>query len=101
MAAGLKQHETRRDTGLAQLAEHSDLVVPEIRTTPSFVNVRVGGREQIAASLFRYTLDVEVAGDAPITHCVGPSAGKIVLKTNHPDAPELRLAIDFAVLEKP
>jgi hypothetical protein len=81
--------------------EHEDLVVSAIECRPAFVKVQVGAREQVSPNLARYKLQIDIPADAPITHCLGKSAGELKLTTNHPDARPLRLALDFAILEQP
>jgi hypothetical protein len=80
---------------------HEDLVVDDLQTRPEFIQARVGQREQVSETLARYKLHIELPADAPISHCLGASAGEIRFKTSHEDSPELRIAVEFAVLEKP
>jgi hypothetical protein len=89
----------KRGMALFVRGEGAAANVTSVHLRPEALKVRVGDREQVSEKLARYQIDVEVPPEAPAMACVGGLAGEIRLTTDHPEAPELRLKVDFAVLD--
>jgi hypothetical protein len=77
---------------------NEDVKVRVAGVRPESLHVSVGPREQVSEKLQRYRIDVEVPKESPAMAHIGGLAGEIRLATDHPEAPEFRLKVDFAVV---
>ena len=77
----------------------SDFDITEVVTTPEFLKASVQREGASQTGTFRYKVQVTVPADAPLAACVGTAVGRVRLKTNHPDFPEAKFAVEFTVVE--
>ncbi len=86
--------------GYGEAAGKTDLRVQSVH--PPFVQVQIGSREKIPGKTsWRWTLQVRVPKDSPVGRIPeNPSSppGRIVLKTTHPEQPELEIPFEFLVV---
>lgn len=79
-------------------AERPEAKFFEMTATPSFLEVRVVRDERVRSARGQYVVEIEIPADAPVCNHMGIDMAKIVLKTDHPDQPELRLPVEFAIV---
>lgn len=83
---------------------HQDIQVESVKVMPSkeVLTLKVLGEAEKARNgkSISIPLRIEVPKGAPAINCLGSgtgSIGQILIKTNHPETPELRLMVSFAV----
>ncbi len=86
--------------GYGEAAGKTELRVQSVH--PPFVQVQIGSREKIPGKTsWRWTVQVRVPKDSPVGRFPeNPSSppGRIVLKTTHPEQPELEIPFEFLVV---
>ncbi len=95
----LRQGEPARERlTLVLRDEPRRMAVRRIESRPEFLRVHVVplGSEESKAGVYR--IDVEVPPDAPASNFMGANRGEIVIVTDHPTMPRLRLGVELAVL---
>lgn len=89
----------KRSLALFVRGKEAEVKIGGVQVRPDALKVNVGPRERISEKLARYRIEVEIPKGAPTMACVGGLAGEIRFTTDHPEAPEMRLKVDFAILE--
>lgn len=79
--------------------EQPELNLEEVIADPSFVRATLTLKGAPGSGL--YSLAVEVPPDAPVGSHLGVQRGSLQLKFDHPRIPELKLQIEFAVVDLP
>jgi hypothetical protein len=68
------------------------------RATPSFLEVRIGPAEKLSPTMTRFPVEVAVPAGSPEVNLLTADSGQgeIVLKTTHPDHPQVRFQVALA-----
>jgi hypothetical protein len=94
----LRQGEPVRATVLMKINDpRRRLSVERIETEPTFLKARLVPYATGSKQIGLYRLEVEVPADAPMGAFLGPSAGVVRIRTDHPRLPTIELRVDFAV----
>jgi|GEM_PF-1402338 len=71
---------------------------PQVSTvSPSFLEVRVGEAQRLTPTVRRYPIDVAIPAGTPQAALANAEVGSVVLRTEHPDYPEVRFQISAIV----
>lgn len=68
------------------------------RATPSFLEVQIGPAERLSPTMTRFPVEVAVPPGSPEVNLLSADSGQgeIVLKTTHPDHPQVRFQVALA-----
>ena len=89
--------ELRRNLCLVVRGKHRELAIEQVRVEPRYLQVKLDPQQQRGVASTRQRFEVIVPADAPLESRLGDSRGQIVLVTNHPQTPEVRIEVEFAV----
>ncbi len=77
--------------------EHRQLRIKRIETVPEYLRIEVVPCNPDRRELGLYWVKVEVPKDAPVGDFMGYRQGEIRIETDHPEIPEFKLGVEFAV----
>jgi hypothetical protein len=88
----------KRTLHLVLQGDHRDLIIREVRARPDSISVHVRRDAGGSGKKTHYRLEVEISADAPPVDCLGVNRGEIVIVTDHPHQPEIRVPVAFAIV---
>lgn len=77
--------------------EHRELTIEQIETHPAWLQAEVSASKAIGQAARQYKIRLQIPADAPAIDCLGERAGWVRLRTDHPQEPEVRLSVQFAI----
>jgi hypothetical protein len=87
--------EHQQSVIVSSVGEPRDWEILEVQATPAFIRTQVAPVGNLPG---RFRLLVSIPDDAPLANHLGEKAAAIRLKTSHPQAKDLSLKVEFAVV---